>query len=220
MWPYFTVPLEGYIRQARLYVSPCVCTDFIDKIFHTVSTNYFSTNTHECNKLTGLVYVYVITKWTRRNKTLSEQFQNLMACYRHFYYIIGVKQHFILAIALSVLLRYTDSDYPFGIFKLFLWAKISRLSEMMRSYQCFTMWIKSQPSNIAGQTPLYVIFSLVDKPEIYVGTIYNSPYSNEMNIRWKYDGGSGYILILKYESFVTEPSYDFVAVSVWHYFYH
>ena len=27
---------------------------------------------------------------------------------------------FLLAIMLSVLLRYTDSDYPFGIFKLFL----------------------------------------------------------------------------------------------------
>ena len=27
---------------------------------------------------------------------------------------------FILAIVLSVLLQYTDSDYPFGIFKLFL----------------------------------------------------------------------------------------------------
>jgi hypothetical protein len=27
---------------------------------------------------------------------------------------------FLLAIVLSVLLRYTDSDFPFGIFKLFL----------------------------------------------------------------------------------------------------
>jgi hypothetical protein len=27
---------------------------------------------------------------------------------------------FLLAIVLSVILRYTDSDYPFGIFKLFL----------------------------------------------------------------------------------------------------
>jgi hypothetical protein len=27
---------------------------------------------------------------------------------------------FLLAIVLSVLLQYTDSDYPFGIFKLFL----------------------------------------------------------------------------------------------------
>jgi hypothetical protein len=27
---------------------------------------------------------------------------------------------FLLAIVLSVVLRYTDSDYPFGIFKLFL----------------------------------------------------------------------------------------------------
>jgi len=26
----------------------------------------------------------------------------------------------LLAIVLSVLLRYTDSDYPFGVFKLFL----------------------------------------------------------------------------------------------------
>ena len=29
---------------------------------------------------------------------------------------------FLLAIVLAVLLRYTDSDYPFGIFKLFLHA--------------------------------------------------------------------------------------------------
>jgi hypothetical protein len=28
---------------------------------------------------------------------------------------------FLLAIVLSVLLPFTDSDYPFGIFKLFLW---------------------------------------------------------------------------------------------------
>jgi hypothetical protein len=28
---------------------------------------------------------------------------------------------FLLAIVLSVLLRFTDSEYPFGIFKLFLW---------------------------------------------------------------------------------------------------
>jgi len=31
---------------------------------------------------------------------------------------------FILAIVLSVFLRYTDSDYPFGVFKLFLVASI------------------------------------------------------------------------------------------------
>ena len=33
---------------------------------------------------------------------------------------------FLLAIVLSVLLRYTDSDYSFGIFKLFLHMKIHR----------------------------------------------------------------------------------------------
>ena len=32
----------------------------------------------------------------------------------------------LLAIVLSVLLRYTDSDYPFGIIKLFLHMKIHR----------------------------------------------------------------------------------------------
>jgi hypothetical protein len=32
---------------------------------------------------------------------------------------------FLLAIVLSVLLRFTDSDYPFGIFKLFLYPTAS-----------------------------------------------------------------------------------------------
>jgi hypothetical protein len=63
--------------------------------------------------------------------------------------------------------------------------------------------------------------SLVDKPEIYIGRIYiNSPYSNYMDRKWQYDGGNGYILILKYESFKTESCCDFVTVSVWHYFHH
>jgi hypothetical protein len=43
---------------------------------------------------------------------------------------------FLLAIVLSVLLRYTDSDYPFGIFKLFFYfneiAKNTILSEQIR----------------------------------------------------------------------------------------
>jgi hypothetical protein len=37
-----------------------------------------------------------------------------------FSYIMARTSFFLLAIVLSVLLRYTDSDYPFGIFKLFL----------------------------------------------------------------------------------------------------
>ena len=35
---------------------------------------------------------------------------------------------FLLAIVLSILLRCTDSDCPFGIFKLFFWTYISRPS--------------------------------------------------------------------------------------------
>ena len=41
---------------------------------------------------------------------------------------------FLLSIVLSVLLRYTDSDYPFGIFKLFLKIKKNtRLSEQFQN---------------------------------------------------------------------------------------
>ena len=37
-----------------------------------------------------------------------------------------------LAIVLSVLLRFTDSDYPFGIFKLFLWHGYQRNTEISK----------------------------------------------------------------------------------------
>jgi hypothetical protein len=37
-----------------------------------------------------------------------------------FFIVVCPSVLFLLAIVLSVLLRYTDSDYPFGIFKLFL----------------------------------------------------------------------------------------------------
>jgi hypothetical protein len=48
----------------------------------------------------------------------------------------------------------------------------------------------------------------------------SSPYVSSMDKRWTYDGGNGYILILKYQSFETESGYDYVTVSVWHYLYH
>ena len=35
---------------------------------------------------------------------------------------------FLLAIVLSVLLRYADSDYPFGIFKLFFYIIVATLN--------------------------------------------------------------------------------------------
>jgi hypothetical protein len=42
-------------------------------------------------------------------------------------YVCFVDRFFLLAIVLSVLLRYTNSDCPFGIFKLFFHIRISRL---------------------------------------------------------------------------------------------
>ena len=48
---------------------------------------------------------------------------------------------FLLAIELSVLLRFTDSDYHFGIFKLFLWAPHFR-----KPHMSFLIMIKVQDS--------------------------------------------------------------------------
>jgi hypothetical protein len=39
-----------------------------------------------------------------------------------FTFVVVFLYFFLLAIVLFVLLQYTDSDYPFGIFKLFLYA--------------------------------------------------------------------------------------------------
>jgi hypothetical protein len=46
-------------------------------------------------------------------------FQWATCWYACFYILVCPFVLFLLAIMLSVLLRYTDSDYPFGIFKLF-----------------------------------------------------------------------------------------------------
>jgi len=55
---------------------------------------------------------------------------------------------FLLPIVLSVLLRYTDSDYPFGIFKLFFLQKhflmdpVTNMSDISKSKLIVT-WYKS-----------------------------------------------------------------------------
>ena len=51
----------------------------------------------------------------RVTRSLVFYVQKYMFC-RSFFVLLYL---FLLAIVLSVLLRYTDSDYPFGIFKLF-----------------------------------------------------------------------------------------------------
>ena len=50
---------------------------------------------------------------------------------------------------LSVLLRYTDSDYPFGIFKIF------PFSEIMWSCKCDKAWVNNSKLGI------YVFISIV-----------------------------------------------------------
>ena len=60
----------------------------------------------------------IFLKW----QVLSDQFVVRIPWYWRWRYhcISKCTIFFLLAIVLSVLLRYTDSDYPFGIFKLFL----------------------------------------------------------------------------------------------------
>jgi hypothetical protein len=40
----------------------------------------------------------------------------------------------LLAIVLSVILRYTDSDYPFGFYKLFLQSTTSAMYEIVKHF--------------------------------------------------------------------------------------
>ena len=51
---------------------------------------------------------------------------------------------FLLAIVLSVLLRYTDYDYPFGIFKLFL--------QKLTANMCSSIFIKWTYPNSPNST--------------------------------------------------------------------
>jgi hypothetical protein len=52
---------------------------------------------------------------TKKAKTLGILVEFLIGHLRVYPFVL-----FLLAIVLSVLLRFTDSDYPIGIFKLFL----------------------------------------------------------------------------------------------------
>jgi hypothetical protein len=50
---------------------------------------------------------------------------------------------FLLAIVLTILVRFTDSDYPFGICKLFFLLKLGRLLILYRECYCRKKyWIK------------------------------------------------------------------------------
>jgi len=54
---------------------------------------------------------------------------------------------YLLAIVLSVLLQFTDSDYPFGIFKLFLHIKTNSLGRGCSYilFNCTVIPVKTEP---------------------------------------------------------------------------
>jgi hypothetical protein len=70
-------------------------------VFHVNTSRYFS---HSW-RITGFV-----TRLARQVPQVDQELLTIVVCP----FVL-----FPLAIVLSVLLRFTDSDYPFGIFKLF-----------------------------------------------------------------------------------------------------
>ena len=109
-------------------------------IFHTVSTNYFfSINTDECNKLTRLVYVYVIIKWKIKKihtvRTVSKSNRKIKK-------ILHRRNSF------KISWLGTGTSIKCSGVKQVLRANISPLSEMMRLCKCFPMWVKCKLSNI------------------------------------------------------------------------
>ena len=67
--------------------------------------------------------VWVYNAWNSRGKQLHSRIISLRGEDWSIKLVVCPFVLFLLAIALSVLLRYTDSDYPFGIFKLFFLLK-------------------------------------------------------------------------------------------------
>jgi hypothetical protein len=71
-----------------------------------------------------------VTRLTRRVSLVEQELLTLRSTWVHTRFLVGLLYFFwilvyhfvlfLLVIVLSVLLRYTDSDCPFGIFKLFL----------------------------------------------------------------------------------------------------
>ena len=67
--------------------------------------------------------VWVYNAWNSRGKQLHSRIISLRGEDWSIKLVVCPFVLFLLAIALSVLLRYTDSDYPFGIFKLYFLLK-------------------------------------------------------------------------------------------------
>jgi hypothetical protein len=87
----------------------------------------------------------------------------LSLCFFFFEHCVVYPSFFLLTIMLSVLLRYTDSDYPFAIFKLFLhticqtcWFMICQTCLFMICQTCLLMICQTFLFMIC-QTCLFVI---------------------------------------------------------------
>ena len=65
---------------------------------------------------------------------ITEFTRSLVLCVCFFFIVVCPFVLFLLAIVLSVLLRFTGSDYPFGIFKLFL--------NYIKIYKCISVRLK------------------------------------------------------------------------------
>ena len=85
---------------------------------------------------------------------------------------------FLLVIVLSILLRYTDYDYPFGIFKLFLYIARMTDSQILYIYLSFVgaYWIFS---GVVVVGMIFLFFTLPetkDKQLEEVETLFETPW--------------------------------------------
>ena len=101
------------------------CSDLYSTEFRLSWSRHFTLATMTC--LTGISVSQMTTNMLHLSLTLLGHFL-FYSCYSIFSFmclfcrsLFVLLYFFFLAIVLSVLLRYTDSDYPFGIFKLFSW---------------------------------------------------------------------------------------------------
>jgi hypothetical protein len=135
---------------------------------------------------------YILSRWSSFTRVWLE---HVNSCAHHFLPLVlvfvllfflyksGSMYFFLLAIVLSILLRYTDSDYPFGIFKLFLllqenktMEKIVRLVNLIFRYTDYDSWHKHpqvlmrthlcHTTNTERQTSYVDLYRDIDKGQL------------------------------------------------------
>jgi len=107
---------------SKLYFFTCCVSFFGEYIMSTYSWRITGSVTRLTRRV-SLVQQEPLpfrSTWVHRQFLVGFMLLNQIV-YVYVWWIIVCPWPFFFAIVLSLLIRFTDSDYPFGIFKLFLW---------------------------------------------------------------------------------------------------